>query len=411
MIPLDADSLMSGQLMVNMVKLMESRPDIGILQTAPKGINQQSLLSRINQFASYVYGPLLLAGFNFWQLDDAGFWGHNAIVRLDPFMKFCALPTISGFGPLGGEILSHDFIEAALMRRAGWGVWLVYDVEGSYEELPPNFQDELARDCRWCRGNIQHLRLIFMKGISFGHRLLFLNGNMFYFSAFFWFLLLMLTTISATIGFFDQPQYFSVHYSLFPSWPVYHFHLSIELLIVTAVFLFLPKLLGIMWIVLSGRGNSFGGAARLLLSVILETIFSIFLAPVRMFFHSWFVLSSLSGGKCDWKKQSRHLNKISFREAFKTHWVGSLTALIWGMVAFAVNQTLFLWLSIIVVPLFCAIPLSIVMSYPEVGSLFKKWGILLTPVETNTPDEVVRFNRLCRSEANQSAKSLNQSSK
>jgi membrane glycosyltransferase len=156
MIIFDADSLMEGDLLVRMVNVMEGQEDIGILQTAPMAANQISLISRLQQFASHVYGPLFFAGLRFWQLDESGYWGHNAIVRMAPFMKYCVLPNLSGGPPFGGEILSHDFVEAALMRRAGWGVWLAYELEGSYEELPPSLFEELERDRRWCQGNIQH---------------------------------------------------------------------------------------------------------------------------------------------------------------------------------------------------------------------------------------------------------------
>ena len=248
MIIFDADSLMEGDLLVRMVNVMEAREDIGILQTAPMAANQISLISRLQQFASHVYGPLFFAGLRFWQLDESGYWGHNAIVRMAPFMKYCALPHLSGKPPFGGEILSHDFVEAALMRRAGWGVWLAYELEGSYEELPPSLFEELERDRRWCQGNIQHLRLMFMKGISFGYRLLFLNGNLFYFSSLLWLLLLLLMTVHAVADFFHTVVYFSAERSLFPHWPVQYRELSIHLLMVTAMFLLVPKILSVLLI-------------------------------------------------------------------------------------------------------------------------------------------------------------------
>jgi membrane glycosyltransferase len=394
MITLDADSLMAGGLMVDMVKIMESRRDIGILQTVPVGFNQKSLISRINQFISHVYGPLLSAGSFFWQFDDAGFWGHNAIIRLKPFMEYCALPRLSGPPPFGGEILSHDFIEAALMRRAGWGVWLAYDLKDSYEELPPNLLDELKRDFRWCRGNIQHLRLIFMRGISLGHRLLFLNGNMFYFSAFLWLVLLVLMTAYAITDIFHKPQYFPVQHTLFPAWPLHYRSLSINLLQVTVFFLFFPKFLSVIWVILSRRQALFGGTMRLCLSVIVETVFSVFLAPVRMLFHSWFVAAGLYPLKFDWKKQSRHFKKISFPEAFRAHWAGCLLALAWTLVAFEGGKILFFWSCIITVPLLAAIPLSILTSDPKAGEFFQKGGLFLTPAETCPSKEITRLQNL-----------------
>ncbi len=394
MIILDADSLMTGQLMVDMTRIMEKRPDIGILQTAPKGINQQSLGSRINQFTSHLYGPLLLAGSYFTQLEDAGFWGHNAIIRLEPFMKFCALPKLSGSLPFGGPILSHDFIEAALMRRAGWGVWLAYGLEDSYEELPPNLLKELERDCRWCRGNIQHLRLMLMKGISLGHRFLFLNGNMFYFSALLWLTMLILMTVYAISQFFHTSQYFPQQHRLFPDWPTHYPHLSMELLGVTAVFLYLPKILSIIWVLASGRSSLFGGPGRVIISVWWESIFSIFLAPIRMVFHSWFVATAFLGGKFDWKKQPRSHEALSFVQAFKAQWLISLMALIWAFVAFEVNHVLFLWLSVIVLPLLLSVPLSMLMSDARAGLFFKKAGFFLTPMETRPLHEIIRLQQL-----------------
>jgi membrane glycosyltransferase len=399
MIPLDADSLMSGRVFVDMVKVMEARSGVGILQTAPKGINQKSLGSRMNQFASHLYGPLLLSGSHFWQLDESGFWGHNAIIRMEPFMKFCALPTSRGSLPFGGEILSHDFVEAALMRRAGWGVWLAYDMNDSYEELPPSLFKELERDSRWCRGNIQHLSMVFMKGVTFGHRLQFLSGNMFYFSAFFWFMLLVLTTVYGVMDFLHQPVYFPVAHGLFPMWPVRYLHLSIQVLTVTAVFLFFPKILSLVWVVLSRQSHLYGGILKMTASVILETLSSVLLSPIRMLFHSSFVIMSLLGGRFDWRKQSRHLERISFWQAFRAHWWGSVLAFLWAFLALAVNQTLFLWISLIAIPLFFAIPITMIMSSRSIGAFVKSRGLFLSPVETQPPAEVIRYNQLVGSQA------------
>ena len=115
-----------------------------------------------------MYGPLFIAGLHFWQLGESHYWGHNAIIRVAPFMQHCALGRLAGHGPLSGEILSHDFVEAALMRRAGWAVWIAYDLPGSYEEMPPNLLDELKRDRRWCQGNLINFRLFLAQGPASG---------------------------------------------------------------------------------------------------------------------------------------------------------------------------------------------------------------------------------------------------
>uniref|UniRef100_A0A1B0C4V5 Glucans biosynthesis glucosyltransferase H n=1 Tax=Glossina palpalis gambiensis TaxID=67801 RepID=A0A1B0C4V5_9MUSC len=146
MIILDADSVMSGSCLIHLVKLMESNPQAGIIQSIPKTSGMNTLYARYHQFSTRVYGSLFTAGMHFWQLGESHYWGHNAIIRIKPFIKNCILSPLPGKGILSGSILSHDFVEAALMRRAGWGVWIAYDIPGSYEEPPPNLLDELKRD-------------------------------------------------------------------------------------------------------------------------------------------------------------------------------------------------------------------------------------------------------------------------
>ena len=395
MITLDADSLMGGELLMRMVNTMELRPDIGILQTAPLAMNQTSLISRLQQFSTHAYGPLFFAGLRFWQMDETGFWGHNAIVRLKPFMQYCALPRLSGGPPFGGEIMSHDFVEAALMRRAGWGVWLAYELEDSFEELPPNLLEELERDKRWCQGNIQHLRLMFMNGISCGHRILYLQGNLFYFSSFMWLLLLILMTINAAANYFHKTIYFLTERSLFPMWTVEHHKLSLNLLITTAVFLFSPKILSILLVTLSReKAARFGGVLRMSLSVLLETVFSTLLAPLRMLFHAWYCVLNLIGRKLTWGSQARLQKRTSFREALIAHGPGTIGALAWAGIAYAFNQTLFWWISVIVAPLILGIPISIFFSYPSVGIFFRKIGLFLTPPEIVPTKVLKRYQEL-----------------
>ena len=194
MVVLDADSVMSGECLTTLVRLMEANPTAGIIQTAPRAAGRDTLYARMQQFATRVYGPLFTAGLHFWQLGESYYWGHNAIIRVAPFMRHCALGRLPGRGPLSGEILSHDFVEAALMRRAGWKVWMAYDLPGSYEEMPPNLLDELKRDRRWCQGNLINLRLFLWNGLHPAHRAVFMTGVMAYVSAPLWLLSLVLST-------------------------------------------------------------------------------------------------------------------------------------------------------------------------------------------------------------------------
>ena len=194
MVVLDADSVMSGECLVSMVKLMEANPKAGIIQTATQAIGHVTLHARAQQFASRVTGRLFTLGMQFWQMGESHYWGHNAIIRIEPFMEHCALAHIKGTGGMSGSIMSHDFVEAALMRRAGYHVWLVGDLVGSYEQQPPDLLAELQRDRRWCQGNLQNSRLIAEPGIHTVHRSMFATGAMAYLSAPLWLCFMTLGT-------------------------------------------------------------------------------------------------------------------------------------------------------------------------------------------------------------------------
>ena len=180
MIVLDADSIMAGETLVEMVARMERNPGVALIQVPPVPVNRSSLFARMLQFAGSLYGRMFTAGLSYWQLGTSNFWGHNAIIRVKPFADHCGLPKLPGSEPFGGEILSHDFVEAALLRRAGWRVWLAYDLGGSYEEIPPTLIDYAKRDRRWCQGNLQHSRLIFAHGFKPLSRIHFAMGVMSY---------------------------------------------------------------------------------------------------------------------------------------------------------------------------------------------------------------------------------------
>lgn len=389
MVVLDADSIMSGATIVRMVEIMEQQPAVGILQTAPKGVGRESLLARLQQFANNVYGPVFNVGLHFWQLGDAHFWGHNAILRVEPFMKHCALATLPGNPPLGGEILSHDFVEAALMRRGGWAVWLAFDLEGSYEEMPPTLLEELKRDRRWCQGNMQHLKLLFTKGLCPVHRALFLNGAFSYISALLWLIFLTLCTGAAIYQALHRPDYFPPARTLFPDWPIWHPAWSIGLLAFTAIILFLPKGLAILLIILQkGRAKHYGGAGRLFLSVLLEILFSTLLAPVRMLFHSKFVFITLLGQQVGWGGQQRSDRGTPWSDAFRFHLGGTILACIWGGVMFILNRTFFWWLFPILTGLVLSIPLCVISSRTSWGQALKNKGFLIIPEELEPPREI-----------------------
>ena len=333
MVVLDADSIVTGPTLVKMVWSMERHPRVGILQSAPLAVNRETPIARCQQFANHAYGPMFAAGLHYLQLGDSHFWGHNAIIRIEPFMKHCGLPQLPGKPPRGGYILSHDFVEAAFMRRGGWEVWLAYDLDGSYEEVPPTLLEEVKRDRRWCQGNLQHVRLLFTKGLFSAHRALFLHGAMSYGSSLLWFVFIGLSTVEAITEAFRTPVYFSSERALFPEWPVWHPKWALTLLATTAIILFLPKLLSVFLLVAKGQTAKFGGITRLCLSLGAEVALSALLAPVRMLFHSKFVFITLIGRQVGWGPQQRDDRGTPWTEAIRFHGAGMILALVWAAVS------------------------------------------------------------------------------
>ena len=382
----DADSIMTGETLVRLVQIMEARPDIGILQTPPKAVNRETLIARVQQFANHVYGPLLAAGLHFWQLGDAQYCGHNALIRVEPFMKHCELPRLPGKGPLSGDILSHDYVESALMCRAGYGIWLTYDLKGSWEETPPTLIDELKRDRRWCQGNLQHTRLLFTRGFFPAHRALFINGILSYGSALLWLIFLTINSAQAISEVLFEPVYMPILRKFLPELPVWRPHWAISLLGSTTLLLFLPKFLGAFPILLADfKARLYGGKIRLFLSILLEVILSMILTPIRMVFHSLFVVSTLLGKSVGWGTQPRDDRGTTWREALRAHWWGSLLGIGWGAVVYWITPSFFWWISPITFSLALSAPISVFTGRAAVGRLFRKAGLFLIPEEVELP--------------------------
>ncbi len=311
MIILDADSIMSGKTMVRLVEAMETSSDIGVIQTVPRIIQGESLFRRVIPFSAQLCGSLFSSGASFWQMNEANYWGHNAIVRMNTFIQYCALPKLPVKDPARRHILSHDTIEAALMIKAGYGVWLTSEETGSYEESPPTLTDMLLRDRRWCKGNLQHIWFLWVKEIHFANRLHIWFGLMSYLASPLWLLFLIFGAINYEL----KKGPLSITESTANP--------SSLLLGITLFFLFAPKILG--WITQLKHASRYGGIGKLTLSTLLETIFFTLLAPILMIFHSKFVYQAITGLEEKWDRQNRSDAELSWKECFKTYgWVSLL---------------------------------------------------------------------------------------
>ncbi len=371
---LDADSVMEGELLVRMVRLMEKHRNVGILQTAPRVFGAGTLFGRVMQFAHAAYGEPFMAGLNYLALGDATFWGHNAILRLAPFMESCGLPELPGREPFGGHILSHDFVESALMTKAGYQVWLLPVSEGSYEEGPPTLIDTLKRDRRWCQGNMQHFWLLFAKGWAPLARLNFLHGILSYVAAPLWFVFLLCATALAA-GRGHQAHHVGA---------VGGGKAGLLLLVITLGLLFVPKgLILLRQVARRDLEKDFHSKAALVWSGVLDTIFFSILAPVLMLFHSKFVLFTVLGRGVKWASQRRSGDDaVDWEESILTFAGVSAFALVWAAFAFWVSPTFFGWISPVLIGIALSIPFSIFTAGERSG---RGRGFFATKEELDPP--------------------------
>ncbi|MDT8878779.1 glucans biosynthesis glucosyltransferase MdoH [Halomonas saccharevitans] len=388
LVVLDADSLMGGETLVSLVARMQAHPGVGLIQTVPIPVGACSVFGRFTQFAAALHSPLLATGRCFWQGDAANFWGHNAILRTRAYMACCGLPTLSGTPPLGGEILSHDFVEAALMRRAGWRVHLDVHLDESHEEVPSHLLAFARRDRRWIQGNLQHLRLLGARGLHPMSRLHFLSGALAYLTSLLWGLMLVVSSVDAIGRAQGRHEFFRTGDQLFPDWPIATSNLMLPLLISTGVILLLPKVLGCLLSVIQ-RPGAFGGRARLLASTLLEIALAILVAPLMMLLHSRFILGVLGGHEVRWDAQDREGRPVPWGEAFRHTWLATLIGVGWAASTYLLATMFFWWLAPVWGGLLIAAPLVRVTSSPTLGRWLTRAGLLRVPAEA-TPPPVLR---------------------
>ena len=396
MLVLDADSVMTGACIVTLAAAMEADPKAGIIQTLPCLVNRSTLLARLQQFAGRMAGPVIATGLDAWSGRDGNYWGHNAIIRTAAFASHCGLPDLRGRPPFGGHVLSHDFVEAALIRRAGWSVYMLPTLAGSYEESPPSLIDLTVRDRRWCQGNLQHSRVIGARGLRLASRQHFATGIMAYLASPFWLFQLAVGIALVLQTSYIRPDYFSGgDFNLFPAWPRFDPERALWLFALTMGILLAPKVFGLLLMLADGKSRrASGGGIRLTISFVVEIVLSALIAPVQMVVQSGSVLQILVGRDTGWNPQRRDDGSIPFRDVVRRHRVHTAFGILAGMAAFSIATSLFLWMSPTILGLVLAIPLSWLSGSLAIGMTLKRAGLLLTPDETRPPEVVAASNAL-----------------
>jgi len=371
---LDGDSVMSAETLIALAAAMEADPKAGLVQTVPRLVGGSTLLQHLTQFASSTYGPPVAAGIAFWHRDQGNYWGHNAIIRTAAFASAAGLPELTGRKPFGGHILSHDFVEAVLLQRAGWGVHMMPVIDGSYEGQPPNIVDVVVRDRRWAQGNLQHLAIVAQPGITPMGRVHLGMGAASYLISMIWALSLVVGLVLALQGGQFIPSYFEDSKTLFPIWPVIDPGAALRLFLATLAVVFLPKGLGLLLEWRRARHlRSPLHAIRSTFGVLYETIYSMLIAPILMITQSVGAIEIFAGLDSGWKAQKRDDGALRFIDAMHFARMHTAIGAIVAIIAWKVSPGLLVWMSPVVAGLLLAGPVSWVTSHP--AGAFSRWAL------------------------------------
>ncbi len=396
MLVLDADSTLSASTLVTLVREMQADTRCGILQTLPKLYGGNTLLSRLQQFAGYMYGDIVARGITAWQGCDGNYWGHNALIRMQAFASSAGLPILKGNKPFGGEVLSHDFVEAAFIRRAGWSVRMLPQLPGSWEQGPPTLRDIAVRDRRWSQGNLQHLAVIRAKGLTWSNRAHMCMGVMSYFASIFWLMLIGVGLITYYQVSRVQIDYFKDDYSIIPTWPVFDTERMVHLFIFTMGILLLPKVIGLTHKCLIALFTRPWRIPFIVVSVVIETFFSMLYAPIFMCIHSKQIVEILRGVDSGWHTQQRNASRLAIGVYFKNHFGHTLIGAALVAALFYFSKPLLAWMSPTLIGLVLAIPLAMLSGSKWLASLLRFFHLLLIPEERTQPNVLIEQTKYAR---------------
>ncbi len=397
MIVLDADSLMTGAAVVRLIAALERHPHVALIQTLPVIVNGTTLFARLQQFASRLYGPPIARGIAWWHGMDGNYWGHNAAIRVAAFAQHAGLPVLAGRKPFGGHILSHDFVEAALMRRAGWAIHMVPSLRGSYEETPPSLVEYTVRDRRWCQGNLQHLAVLRTHGLRWVSRLHLATGIGSYVSAPLWVVMLVVGLLISLEAEFVRPEYFPKGFSLFPTWPAQDPVRAAWVFAGTMGLLIVPKLLAYATLLARReRRRGFGGSVRALAGMLIEIVISGLIAPVMMISQSRAVTDVVLGRDSGWQAQRRDSARLPIGDALRRFAFHTAAGALLAASAYAVSLPLFLWMMPVTLGLVLAVPIASLTASERAGDALGRLGLLATPEDRKVPHILARANELHR---------------
>ncbi|MCD9007733.1 glucans biosynthesis glucosyltransferase MdoH [Luteimonas sp. XNQY3] len=383
---LDADSLMTGDTLVRLAAAMEANDDVALVQTLPVIVNGATVFARMQEFSGRMYGPVIAHGVAWWHGAESNYWGHNALIRTEAFAAHGGLPELQGTTPFRGAVLSHDFVEAALLRRGGWALHMVPTLEGSYEEGPPTLTDMLVRDRRWCQGNLQHGGVLPARGLHWVSRWHLLIGIGHYLTAPLWAMLVL-------IGLAVPLQHGAFVEGLSPAayWMAIDDGRFLGVFVLTMVLLFAPKALGYIATLADARmRRGCGGAWRGFISLLIENVLAALMAPITMYVQSRGVAEVLAGRDSGWDAQRRDDGRQTWGDLWRNYRGTTLLGVVMGVGAWLMSPGLALWMSPMIVGLVGSIPIVRLTSSRRLGRAMRRAGLFSTPEEQSPPEVLVR---------------------
>ena len=374
MLPLDSDSLMSGEAIVRLVRIMQAHPKLGILQSLVVGMPSSSAFARIFQFGmrhgmrSYTMGQA-------WWVGECGpFWGHNALVRIKPFAENCRLPILPGRPPFGGQVLSHDQVEAALMRRAGFEVRVLPEERGSWEDNPPTVLEFARRDLRWCQGNMQYIRLLDLPGLYPVSRFQLAWAILMFLGVPAWTLMIALLPVAAweARGINNYPA-----------------GLAITLYVGFFIMYLMPKIAGLVDAMLTkGCVRRYGGWPRFTASAAIEVAFSFLQGAISTIRTSIFMFGLLFGKSVTWGVQARDAHRVRWSTAFTVLWPQLVFGVMVCGALLLISPAVFWWSLPLTAGFVLAVPFGVATADPAVGRAFVRAGLCGIPEDFEPPAEV-----------------------
>jgi membrane glycosyltransferase len=374
-IMLDADSVMTVDLVLKLVRIMQVDPRLGILQSLVIGMPSASAFARIFQFGMRLGMRSYTIGSAWWQGDCGPYWGHNAIVRIAPFMTHCHLPVLTEGALVKGHVLSHDQVEAVLMRKAGFSVCVLAEEGSSFEQNPPTLVEFIRRDLRWCQGNMQYWHFVRMPGLKPVSRYQLAFAILMFIGSPAWIGMLLIG--SAAVAAAPTPADFM------------RFDAGIAALTLVLAMWFAPNIATVVDVLARPQlRHLFGGGRRFTASFAITIVFVILVAPIMWASHTLFLVRLVFGRTVGWGAQVRDDHEVPWSLAVRHFWpqtlVGFAPIVLLGLTApSAIPYALFIAGG----PLL-SIPLAVVTASPALGRALIAVGLDRLPEETAPPPEL-----------------------